>query len=128
MINLIEMIQQVTDYSTVYILVDALDECPDGLDSERGHILTALQRLRELGCIHLRICVTSRPENDIEAAFESLASHRVSVHAQLGQQQDIASYVRSVVNTYPNWREKDRLLVIDTLSWKADGMCVNLGF
>ena len=121
---LVEMIKRVVDRGVMYILIDALDECPTGLDSERGYILDVLRRLSQLECTNLRICVTSRPEYDIQIKLQPLASHEVSVHAQSGQQQDIASYVHSVVNTDCTWREQEKKIVIDTLSENADGMYV----
>jgi hypothetical protein len=55
------------DQPPVYIIVDALDECPDssGLPSPREQVLELLNELVELSLPNLRLCVTSRPEVDI---------------------------------------------------------------
>ena len=74
---------------------------------------------------NLHICVTSRPELDIQVILEPLTPRAVSLHDQTGQQQDIANYVASFVHSdrrMRRWREDDKDLVIKILSEKADGM------
>ena len=110
-----------------YIIVDALDECPNasGIPTPRGHVLGLVKDLVELHLPNLRICVTSRPAIDISTAFKSLTCNDLSLHDQLGQKKDINEYISSVVQSDPQmirWRAGDRKLVIDTLSEKADGM------
>ena len=113
----------------IYIILDALDECPNtsGIPSARKQVLDLLKDLISLQFSNLRICVTSRPEIDILTALEPLASHTVSVHDESGQKQDIADYIRSVVyadsdTVMRRWRDKDKELVIETLTERADGM------
>ena len=113
----------------VYLIMDALDECPDTSDfpSARDQVLDLVKDLVSLRLSNLRICVTSRPEVDITDALESLASHVVSLQDEGGQKKDIANYVRSVVHSGPGkfmrrWRQEDKEHVIEVLSEKADGM------
>ena len=113
----------------VYIVLDALDECSNttGLPSPRDKVLELVQRLVTLRLPGLRICVTSRPEADITPVIDCLASHSISLHGESGQRQDMAEYVRFVVNTDPmmrKWKPADKELVIDVLTKRADGMCV----
>jgi hypothetical protein len=73
----------------------------------------------------LHICVTSRPEPDIQAVLEPLTARPVSLHHESGQQEDIADYVASIVSSdrrTRRWRKEDKDLVIKTLTEKADGM------
>jgi hypothetical protein len=58
----------------IYIIVDALDECPNffGAPSPRELILDLIEGLVVLYHPNLRICVTSRPEADIQEALGSL--------------------------------------------------------
>jgi len=112
---------------TVYIIVDALDECPtdSGVKSHREWVLDLVNQLVDLHLTNLRICATSRPEADIQAALASSASHTISIHGEVGQNKDIADYVRSVVSSdwkMRRWRDEDKEMVISTLSQKADGM------
>ncbi len=111
----------------IYIIVDALDECPDtsGVRSPRERVLSLVKDLVNLHLPNLHICITSRPEIDIRVRLEPLTSRRVSIHDQTGHKEDIAKYIRSEVDVIANdkrWREDDKKLVIETLSEKADGM------
>ena len=113
--------------ATVYIIIDALDECPTtaGLPSPREGVLNLVKELVGLHIPKLRICVTSRPEADIEPVLGPLAFRSVSLHGESGQIQDIAEYVQFVVNTDPKmqtWRKADKEHVIEVLTRKADGM------
>ena len=125
---LIEMLT-VQDSHPIYLIMDALDECPDTSEvpSPRNRILQLLEELAELQAPNLRICVTSRPEFDIRDFLEPLTSRQVSLHDQSGQRQDIADYVRSVVYSdlgpyMRRWKKEDKEYVIETLSKRAGGM------
>ncbi|KAN0118204.1 hypothetical protein V8E52_005465, partial [Russula decolorans] len=115
------------DQQPIYLVIDALDECPDtsGMPSPREQVLDLVKELAGLSSPNLRLCVTSRPEIDIRRALEPLTSLRVSLHEQSGQKQDIIDYVTSVVQSdtkMSRWRDEDKNLVIETLSERADGM------
>jgi hypothetical protein len=112
---------------SVYLIVDALDECPNssGMPTPREEVLDFVQDLVDLQLPDLHLCVTSRPEIDIRTTLESLTSLHVSLHNQSGQTKDIIDYVSTVVNSdkkMRKWRDEDKTLVITTLSEKADGM------
>ena len=64
----LKQILELPDQSTIYIIIDALDECPatTGLLSPREEVLNLVKDLVRLRIQTLRICVTSRPEADIE--------------------------------------------------------------
>jgi hypothetical protein len=111
----------------VYIIIDALDECPmtTGLPSPREEVLQVVEELVNSLIPNLRICVTSRPEADIVPVLEPLAFRSVSLHGESGQVEDIAEYVKSVIHTnreMRRWKAMDKQLVIDELIKKANGM------
>ena len=84
-----------------------------------------MEDLVEAQLPNLRICVTSRPEIDINAILEPLAFRSVLLHDESGQKMDIIKYIESIVNTNKNmkvWNREDKQLVIDVLTKKADGM------
>ena len=83
----------------VYLILDALDECPNnsGLPTAREEVLDLINDLVTLCLPKLHICVTSRPEIDIQTVLEPLTSLRVSLHNRTGQQEDIVDYVSFVV-------------------------------
>jgi hypothetical protein len=112
--------------------MDALDESPitSGIPTARERVLQLLKGLVDLGLPNLHICVTSRPEIVIRNAIKPLTSLRVSLHDQLGQKEDIADYVRSIVysnldTNMKRWKEEDKEIVVKTLAERADGMYVN---
>ena len=127
--SLKETLMYINDHP-IYIIMDAIDECPNtfGMPSPRDLVLDLVKELVELSLPNLHICVTSRPEIDIRTVLEPLTSLRVSLHDEIGQKKDIIEYVISVVHSdtwMGKWREQDQNLVIETLSDRADGMCVS---
>lgn len=111
----------------VYLIVDALDECPRAstLPPPREKILMLVKELTDSQLPGLRICVTSRPEADIMAILGALTFRTVSLHDEGGQIEDINNYIRSVVTTgsgMRRWSAATKQLVVDALTLKADGM------
>jgi hypothetical protein len=112
-----------------YIVIDALDECPNniGTPSAREKVLDFVEDLLEPIHLNLFICITSRPEQDITTILNPLTppSLRVSLHDEVGQREDIDSYVCSFVQSdraMRRWRAEDKELVISVLSERANGM------
>ena len=117
------------DQIPTYIIIDALDECPNntGTPSARERVLNFVEDLVQSEHSNLFICITSRPEQDINTALNPLTppSRRVSLHEEGGQMEDINSFVHSFVmndRTMRRWREEDKDLVIRVLSERAQGM------
>ena len=111
----------------VYLIVDALDECPNtsSLPSARENVLKLFEELIDSHLPGLRICVTSRPEIDIKVLLGPLAFRSISLHDERGQMEDIEDYIRSVINKDPRnrrWKAEDKQMVIDALIEHADGM------
>ncbi|KAH9985036.1 hypothetical protein BJV74DRAFT_952202 [Russula compacta] len=113
----------------IFIIMDALDECPSntGTPSAREEVLELVEDFVGANYLNLFICVTSRPEQDIQTVLNPLTSPgcRVSLHEEGGQREDINSYVRSFVQkdrSMRRWREDDKELVITVLPERAGGM------
>ena len=111
----------------IYIIVDALDECPNfpGRPSAREKVLDLIKELVNLKLPNVHLCVASRPEIDIRIVLEPLTPLKISLHDEIGQKEDIIKYIESVVHSdrrMRKWREEDQNLVIDTLSQNAEGM------
>src|SRR6267154_1111105 len=66
----------------VYIVVDALDECPNfpGRPSAREEVLELVEELVNLKLQNVHLCVASRPEMDIRVVLEPLMSLNISLH------------------------------------------------
>jgi hypothetical protein len=113
----------------IYLVFDALDECPNafGTPSNREKVLMLVEALVDLPISNLRICLTSRPEVDIQAVLDRSEFSSISLHDEEGQKQDIIDYIISVVHSdrkTRRWKEEVKELVIDVLSQKANGMLV----
>src|SRR6267154_5748359 len=110
----------------IYIVVDALDECPTSSrrPSTRREVMELVKELAGLKLPNVYLCVASRPEIDIQRVLESLEPLQVSLDDEMGQKGDINAYIEYTVrsNSTPEWTEKDQELVIYTLSQKANGM------
>jgi hypothetical protein len=111
----------------IYIIVDALDECPNlqGTPSARENVLEFIKEIVNSKLSNVNLCVASRPEMDIRLALEPLTTLKISLHDEIGQKKDITEYINSIVRSDVNmrrWKEEDRQLVVVTLSDKADGM------
>ena len=118
---------QLEGQPAIYIIVDALDECPNssGMPTPREKVLDFLEDLIEYGLPNVHICISSRPEFDIRTVLEPLAPFQVSLHDEISQKQDILDYVSAVVHSdwkMRKWRIPEKQLVVDTLSERADGM------
>ena len=111
----------------IYLILDALDECTNshGCPTSREQVLVVVQELVNLRLPHVHFCITSRYEVDIREVFQPLAIHNVSLHDQVGQNEDIIDYIDSFVRSdtrMRRWKEEDKQLVIENLIRKAGGM------
>jgi hypothetical protein len=127
LIRCLKHILELPGQAPIFLIVDALDECPDttALPSPREKVLMLLEDLVDLQLPNLRICVTSRPEADIKPVLEPITFRSISLHDESGQMEDIERYIRSVVNTsrkMRRWKAEHKQLVIDVLTKRADGM------
>jgi hypothetical protein len=127
LLRCIKDLLEVPGQSPVYLIIDALDECPNtsAMPSPREEVLTFVEQLIESRLTNLRLCVTSRPETDIKIVLGPLTFRSISIHNESGQIKDIENYIRSVVNTDPKnrkWKREDKQMVIDVLTKRANGV------
>ena len=124
--NCLQEMLSVAARRPIYIIVDALDECPNfsGIPTPRRVVLDLLEGLTRLGLQNLHICVTSRLEVDIKMVLERLPHSAVSLHDETGQMKDISYYVSGVVYSDKMWRLRDeeKEVVVEQLSSRANGM------
>jgi len=126
LVRCLKNLLKLSAHAPVYLIVDALDECPNtSLPSHRDQVLGLLEDLVDSKLSNLRICVTSRPETDIKPILETLTFRSISLHDESGQKEDIENYIKSIVNTdrrMRRWSSVHKQLVIDVLTERADGM------
>lgn len=117
----------VVGFEHIYLIVDALDECPKSV-GERGKLLDTIHEIYgwEMGSIH--ILATSRREVDIEESFSRLDSD-IGCYASVGVQgahveQDIIKYIghRLEHRDYQKWKSALKRDVEIKLASQADGM------
>jgi hypothetical protein len=88
-----------------------------------------IKGLREI-IANIHILVTSRPEQDIKAAFEGWADADkvIPLHSKLVS-DDIAAYVKAKTSEMRRWKDRPDIQaeIERTLLQKADGMYVTLG-
>ena len=109
-------------FSSLYIVIDALDEC-DNTEEIRSCLVSTLCEALPRACF----LVTSRPVPDIEDQFKNRP--RLEIKAT---DEDIRRYVSDQILRKPNLKKHIkadpdlRALMIGTISRKSDGMSVNL--
>lgn len=107
------------NYSKVYVVIDALDECPER-DSNRSQLLELCRSLQEQ--TDLRLMATSRHIPDIVAEFKGMP--QVEVHAS---NADVKRYVEGQIDRLAKCVQRDRdlqELVKERIVKAADGMWV----
>ena len=113
------LVKMIGHYDCFYVIVDALDESPDG---PRREVLSMLKDL-STKAVSARLIYTSRDEIDIQQAFTDFKPVRIT--ANIG---DLELYVASEIQTRSSAGRLDikhsevKEEIIDTLSHKADGM------
>lgn len=111
----------------VHLVLDTLDACPNafGTPTARKNVLSLVKDLVDLWLPNLHICLTSRPEVDLQTILDSLDFRSLSLHDKEGQKQGILDYIRSVVGSdgmTRRCRAGDKQLVINVLSQNSNGM------
>jgi hypothetical protein len=111
----------------IFIIVDALDECPNFSGrplSAREEVLELMEELVDLKLPGLHLCVASRPEIDIQMVLEPLTHLQISLHDDSGQKGDIIAYINAVAHSDRMMRrlkKEDQSLIVDKLSQNVDG-------
>jgi hypothetical protein len=105
-----------------FIVLDALDECP-----ERGELLDFLKTVAEQKADEQKIIVTSRRLADINEAMDDVGARRVVLQRELVD-RDIEAYVRTrlSVDKALKWPLTVRSEIEQCLTKGAQGMYVSL--
>ncbi|SMR63968.1 unnamed protein product [Zymoseptoria tritici ST99CH_3D1] len=116
------VVKSIQAYDTVYLQLDALDECPESNDI-RQHVLDGLKRLSQRAP-SLGIFATSRELRDVHETMDNIGADSllISTHAV---DLDIQRYVSVTVSHDPRLGRlspETKILIQDTIAQKADGM------
>lgn len=104
----------------VFILLDALDECPRS--TARESLLDCLEKMRKWSLPYLHLLVTSRFEMDI---YDSLnAEDQIVTMENAAIEEDIATYITSQLAEDKGLQKWERFYekIRSTLTAKAEGM------
>jgi hypothetical protein len=108
-------------YSSVYLVIDALDECLD-TDGTRGRLPAKIRALQGEATTDLRLMVTSRFIPEIEEKFKG--ELKLEVRAR---DEDVKQFVAGQMDLLPEFVQSDeklRILVQDTITQAVAGMLV----
>ncbi|OQN98003.1 hypothetical protein B0A48_16308 [Cryoendolithus antarcticus] len=109
-------------YNSVYVHLDALDECPEG-DGVRQIVLSSVEQLLDQ-LPNVRILVTSRDVPDVRSLMQDASADLMPITARTID-ADIHRYILTYVSRDSRLSRLDpaaRALIEDTLSERADGM------
>jgi hypothetical protein len=112
-------------YDTVFVVLDALDECPEDYDAslERSKLFDGLEYLSKAAA-NLRILMTSRDVPDIRDCIARLPAERLPIVTS-AVNVDIHKYVTQQLSKSPFSTKLDAQLknyIQDRITSKADGM------
>lgn len=126
------LIATIHGFSSVFIVIDALDECPT-LNRERKTLLDSLGRITTATPDNLHLFCTSRAEPDIRAAISKIlfSPSRAEIDLTSWQNRerldrDIGLYIDSTFESadFSSWPENIRAEAKASLIQRADGMYV----
>jgi hypothetical protein len=112
---------QVQKFDTVFIVIDALDECPEA-DQVRKHFVAGVRSLLP----DVQVMVTSRHSASIESTFKQatrleVRAHKVDVQTFIESQMEIRTELSDVLNGHDDVRST----IVATLLEKTHGMSVH---
>ncbi|KAK8009447.1 hypothetical protein PG991_011998 [Apiospora marii] len=129
------LLSAVQDFSNVYIVLDALDECPQS-GYERDKVLQCLHEIRGWGVSPLHVLMTSRREHDIASYLYAVADaeDKGTVSSPMSQMSlefraseigsDIEAYIDAQLSglRFRYWKLELRQKVRTALLEKSQGM------
>ena len=116
------MLASVQSYNELFLLLDALDECPEGSEV-RQNVLEGLERVTQKAR-NIRIFVTSREVTNIGDSMQTLGASFTSMPAR-SVDADIQRYASHQLSRDRKLSKLDattKSLIRDTISHRADGM------
>jgi hypothetical protein len=106
-----------------FLIIDALDECPESEDHERKQVLAALAEIKAPMAPNLSIFVASRPEVDIKQAMDTICDINIDIQAALTN-EDIRFHIRAQMMTDPKlnrWQQSIKDEIEEKLMKDAGG-------
>lgn len=104
-------------YSTTYVVVDALDECPN-TDGARGQLIDKMRDLHARRNVHLLFTSRSIPEITQKFHLDPILEVRAS-------EEDVGRYIQGQIHRLPSCIQRDedlQCVVRDKITEAVDGM------
>ena len=99
---------------TVFLVIDAIDECVDRIDKQ---LLKNLRRIVKLSEAKVRIMVCSRPETDIGNDLNDA----VNIKCEGRNTEDIRTNVTTEMNKFPSWTASEKADAVEKIATKSGG-------
>ncbi|RDW57470.1 hypothetical protein BP6252_13808 [Coleophoma cylindrospora] len=106
-------------YPKTTLILDALDECET---REREFLIEVFDQFVENSTKLVKIFVSSRPESDIRARFQSKTNIEITTQDNY---DDISRFVEGEIVKHPRWKRLDSRFqseIVETLRKHSDGM------
>ena len=116
------MLACIQPYDELFLLLDALDECPES-GEVRQNVMDGLERLAS-EAPNIRTFVTSRETTNVHESMVTLGAKPTSIAARMVD-ADIQRYISSQLSRDRKLTKLDKTtkeLIEDTISQRADGM------
>lgn len=117
-------------FTNVYIIIDALDECPN-INTQREELMEILHYILDSNLNNLHLFCTSRKESDIDVSLRRQLSEpgraTLDISSHLKEiERDIGEYIDSTLTNakYSSWPIHIKAEVRKALIEKSDGMYV----
>lgn len=114
----------ITDSGNIFVIVDAIDECPEG--PERDRLLASINRIQKWALPSLHLLVTSRKIADIEDTLIPLSEHGLLTPISITEKvdSDIRLYIKNQLETrnLQIWPQGIKQEIEDRLAEGAKGM------
>lgn len=126
--GVMDAIQALITGPHVFIIIDALDECPN-TGEERAELCNILEKMHSWGHESLHILVTSRKEADLTNALQPVITQRPIGIQGTVVDTDIRKFVKTQLRTDPKlskWPPELQTEIEETIVKKSGGMYFQL--
>lgn len=117
-------------FTNVYIVIDALDECPN-INTQREELMEILHYILDSNLNNLHLFCTSRKEPDIDVSLRRQLSEpgrgALDISSHMKEiERDIGDYIDSTLTNakYSSWPNHVKAEIRKVLIEKSDGMYV----
>jgi hypothetical protein len=125
------LVATIQGFNEVYVVLDALDECPSSND-KRGELLRSLRQIYNQNAQNLHLICTSRREAGIERVMEHILSSTSEFDIDLTVRKavvdrDIGFHIDEIFRAdehFSSWKDEWKDEAKSALIEKADGMYV----